>query len=113
MAQDDELILTLDSIRQHLLGDFSWTKTFISSLCSRAASPQSPTSNRPSAPTHHLKQCQYKVLGLGGDCTADEIRSAYRRLALQCHPDKLAQFDISPAAYRRLALQAYQTSPFP
>ncbi|KAK3042058.1 hypothetical protein RJ639_001760 [Escallonia herrerae] len=60
-----------------------------------------------------VKQCQYKVLGLGGDCTADEIRSAYRRLALQRHPDKLAQFGISPAAYRRLALQAYQTSPFP
>ncbi|KAK2994060.1 hypothetical protein RJ640_010689 [Escallonia rubra] len=60
-----------------------------------------------------VKQCQYKVLGLGGDCTADEIRSAYRRLALQHHPDKLAQFGISPAAYHRLALQAYQTSPFP
>ncbi|KAK3038464.1 hypothetical protein RJ639_029762 [Escallonia herrerae] len=58
-------------------------------------------------------KCQYKVLGLGGDCTADEIHSAYRRLALQRHPDKLAQFGISPAAYRWLALQAYQTSPFP
>ncbi|KAK2978252.1 hypothetical protein RJ640_016197 [Escallonia rubra] len=60
-----------------------------------------------------VKQCQYKVLGLGGDCTADEICSAYRRLAFQHHPDKLAQFGISPAAYRRPALQAYQTSPFP
>ncbi|KAK2984128.1 hypothetical protein RJ640_006281 [Escallonia rubra] len=38
-----------------------------------------------------MKQCQYKVLGLGGDCTAGEIRSAYRRLVLQRHPDKLAQ----------------------
>ncbi|KAK2968182.1 hypothetical protein RJ640_018275 [Escallonia rubra] len=38
------------------------------------------------------KRCQYKVLGLGGDCTADEIRSAYRRLAFQHRPDKLAQF---------------------
>ncbi|KAK2987841.1 hypothetical protein RJ640_010623 [Escallonia rubra] len=57
--------------------------------------------------------CQYKVLGLGGDCTAGEIRSAYRRLVLQRNPDKLAQFGISPAAYRRLSLQAYQTSPFP
>ncbi|KAK3033228.1 hypothetical protein RJ639_033108 [Escallonia herrerae] len=34
MAQDDELILTLDSIRQHLLGDFTCTETFISSLYS-------------------------------------------------------------------------------
>ncbi|KAK3041229.1 hypothetical protein RJ639_028489 [Escallonia herrerae] len=58
-------------------------------------------------------KCQYKVLGLGGDCTADEIRSAYHRLALQRHPDKLAQFGISPATYRWLAFQAYQTSPFP
>ncbi|KAK2976157.1 hypothetical protein RJ640_001085 [Escallonia rubra] len=47
-----------------------------------------------------VKQCQYKVLGLGGYCTADEICSAYRRLALQHHPDKLAQFGISPTAYR-------------
>ncbi|KAK2992376.1 hypothetical protein RJ640_018295 [Escallonia rubra] len=49
------------------------------------------------------KRCQYKVLGLGGDCTADEIRSAYRRLALQHHPDKFAQFSISPAAFQELA----------
>ncbi|KAK3041230.1 hypothetical protein RJ639_028490 [Escallonia herrerae] len=50
------------------------------------------------------KQCQYKVLGLGGDCTADEIRSAYHRLALlQHHPDKLAQFGISPTAFQELA----------
>ncbi|KAK2974548.1 hypothetical protein RJ640_007392 [Escallonia rubra] len=49
------------------------------------------------------KRCQYKVLGLGGDCTADEIRSAYRRLAIQRHPDKLAQFGVSPAAFQELA----------
>ncbi|KAK2982561.1 hypothetical protein RJ640_028728 [Escallonia rubra] len=49
------------------------------------------------------KRCQYKVLGLGGDCTADEIRSAYRRLALQRHPNKLAQFGVSPAAFQELA----------
>ncbi|KAK2991576.1 hypothetical protein RJ640_013836, partial [Escallonia rubra] len=43
------------------------------------------------------KRCHYEVLGLGLDCTADEIRSAYRRLALQRHPDKLAQSGVSPA----------------
>ncbi|KAK3026425.1 hypothetical protein RJ639_041437 [Escallonia herrerae] len=43
MAQDDELILTLDSIRQHLLGDFSCTETFISSLYSRCCT--SPVSD--------------------------------------------------------------------
>lgn len=37
------------------------------------------------------KRCLYEVLGLSRDCTADEIRSAYKRLALQRHPDKLVQ----------------------
>ncbi|KAK2983915.1 hypothetical protein RJ640_000934 [Escallonia rubra] len=49
------------------------------------------------------KRCQYKVLGLGSDCTANEIRFAYRRLALQRHPDKLAQFSVFPAAFQELA----------
>ncbi|KAK3015578.1 hypothetical protein RJ639_007751 [Escallonia herrerae] len=50
------------------------------------------------------KRCQYKVLGPGGDCTADEIRSAYHRLALlQHHQDKLAQFGVSPTAFQELA----------
>ncbi|KAK2994688.1 hypothetical protein RJ640_026167 [Escallonia rubra] len=47
MAQDDDLILTLDSIRQHLLGDFSWTETFISSLYSPCCT--SPVSDIQSA----------------------------------------------------------------
>ncbi|KAK3038014.1 hypothetical protein RJ639_029965 [Escallonia herrerae] len=47
MAQDDELILTLDSIRQHLPGDFSWTETFISSLYSPCCT--SPVSDIQSA----------------------------------------------------------------
>jgi molecular chaperone DnaJ len=29
----------------------------------------------------------YKVLGLSRDASDDEIRKAYRRLALECHPD--------------------------
>ncbi|KAK7330294.1 hypothetical protein VNO77_24484 [Canavalia gladiata] len=41
------------------------------------------------------KRCHYEVLGLSRDCTPDEIRSAYRRLALQRHPDKLVQSGIS------------------
>ncbi|KAK2968949.1 hypothetical protein RJ640_029756 [Escallonia rubra] len=41
-------------------------------------------------------RCHYEVLGLGRDYTADEIRSAYCRLALQRHPDKLSQFGFSP-----------------
>ncbi|OIW18519.1 hypothetical protein TanjilG_13271 [Lupinus angustifolius] len=41
------------------------------------------------------KRCHYEVLGVSLDSTADEIRSAYRRLALQRHPDKLVQSGIS------------------
>ncbi|KAK2973351.1 hypothetical protein RJ640_015106 [Escallonia rubra] len=41
-------------------------------------------------------RCHYEVLGLGRDYIADEIRSAYCRLALQRHPDKLSQFGFSP-----------------
>ncbi|KAK2973621.1 hypothetical protein RJ640_022269 [Escallonia rubra] len=67
-------------------------------------SDQKPRLVLKKGPVRRVKQCQYKVLGLGGDCTAGEIRSAYHRLVLQCHPDKLAQFRISPAAYRRLSL---------
>ncbi|XP_010416275.1 PREDICTED: DNAJ protein JJJ1 homolog [Camelina sativa] len=35
------------------------------------------------------KRCHYEVLGISKESSPDEIRSAYRRLALQRHPDKL------------------------
>ncbi|KAF5933933.1 hypothetical protein HYC85_030104 [Camellia sinensis] len=44
------------------------------------------------------KRCLYEVLGLPRDCTSDEIRSAYRKLALQRHPDKLVQSGLSSSA---------------
>nr|XP_043615020.1 DNAJ protein JJJ1 homolog [Erigeron canadensis] len=43
------------------------------------------------------KRCLYEVLGLKRDCTSDEIRSAYRKLALQRHPDKLIKSGITEA----------------
>ncbi|XP_007037564.2 PREDICTED: DNAJ protein JJJ1 homolog [Theobroma cacao] len=43
------------------------------------------------------KRCLYEVLGLSRDCTQDEIRSAYKKLALQRHPDKLVQSGLSQA----------------
>lgn len=43
------------------------------------------------------KRCLYEVLGLSKDCSPDEIRSAYRKLALQRHPDKLVQSGLSQA----------------
>lgn len=43
------------------------------------------------------KRCLYEVLGVSREATADEIRSAYRRLALQRHPDKLVLSGVSEA----------------
>lgn len=34
------------------------------------------------------KRCYYEVLGLSRDCTDGEIKSAYRKLAFQYHPDR-------------------------
>ncbi|KAK6128147.1 hypothetical protein DH2020_038100 [Rehmannia glutinosa] len=57
------------------------------------------------------KRCLYEVLGLSRDCTADEIRSAYRRLALQRHPDKLVRSGVpeaeATAAFQEL-VNAYE-----
>ena len=41
------------------------------------------------------KRCHYEVLDLPQDCSPEEIRSSYRRLALQRHPDKLVKSGIS------------------
>ncbi|KAI8543186.1 hypothetical protein RHMOL_Rhmol08G0198400 [Rhododendron molle] len=50
------------------------------------------------SPPPSEKRCLYEVLGLRLDCTPDEIRSAYKKLALQRHPDKLVQSGLSSAA---------------
>ena len=34
------------------------------------------------------KEDYYKVLGIGRDVDGDEIKKAYRKLAMQCHPDR-------------------------
>ncbi|XP_068654635.1 DNAJ protein JJJ1 homolog [Aristolochia californica] len=41
------------------------------------------------------KRCLYEVLGLSRDCSPEEIRSAYKKLALQHHPDKLISSGVS------------------
>ncbi|KAI0523524.1 hypothetical protein KFK09_005919 [Dendrobium nobile] len=59
------------------------------------------------------KRCLYDVLSVSRDCSQEEIRSAYKRLALQLHPDKLAQSGATngagdaTAAFQEL-LHAYE-----
>ena len=40
------------------------------------------------APRARFEKDYYAVIGVGPEATADEIRRAYRRLALECHPDR-------------------------
>ncbi len=48
----------------------------------------------------------YAVLGIERDATADQVRSAYRKGALRCHPDKVAadKRDAAHAQFQELAL---------
>ncbi|XP_022939379.1 chaperone protein DnaJ-like isoform X1 [Cucurbita moschata] len=39
----------------------------------------------------------YTILGVGSDCSAEEIRRAYRRLAMRWHPDRWARRRAAPA----------------
>ncbi|KAM4809616.1 dnaJ homolog subfamily C member 21 [Rhinophrynus dorsalis] len=52
-------------------------------------------------------RCHYEVLGVSRDCTDDDLKKAYRKLALRWHPDKnlenaeeaAEQFKLIQAAY--------------
>jgi DnaJ like chaperone protein len=45
----------------------------------------------------------YKVLGVSPDATDDEVKRAYRKLALEHHPDKVAALgeDVRKAAEKK------------
>jgi hypothetical protein len=54
-------------------------------------------------------QAAFSVLGLRAPCTVEDIKAAYRRRALEVHPDRggtPADFQAVEAAYRRLLREA-------
>ncbi|KAF9675243.1 hypothetical protein SADUNF_Sadunf09G0011800 [Salix dunnii] len=56
-------------------------------------------------------RCHYEVLGISRDSSPEEIRSAYKKLALRRHPDKLVQSGVSQAeatAQFQELVQAYE-----
>lgn len=53
-----------------------------------------------------LRKDYYKILGLTKDCNDADIKKAYRKLALQYHPDKNAGDDKAEARFKEIG-EAY------
>ncbi|GAB2270103.1 hypothetical protein Dimus_005016 [Dionaea muscipula] len=91
------LLKLLCSIHHHLLHRI---QHFLLHHLRRRRRPQASSTTDVTLPppmSTTQKRCLYEVLGLPQSCTQDEIRTAYKKLALQRHPDKLVQSGISAA----------------
>ena len=55
-----------------------------------------------------MKQDFYVVLGVQRDCTEAEIKKAYRKLAMECHPDR-NNGDKAAEEHLKVINQAYST----
>lgn len=54
-------------------------------------------------------KCHYEILGVSADCTADDLKKAYRKLALEWHPDKnLHRLNEATETFQFIQ-QAYET----
>jgi molecular chaperone DnaJ len=53
------------------------------------------------------QQDYYEILGVARDCTADQIKSAYRKAALKWHPDRNPENKAEAEENFRLASEAY------
>src|SRR5437868_2609986 len=53
------------------------------------------------------KRDYYEVLGLSRECTSEEVKKAYRKLAVQFHPDKNPGSKHAEDKFKELS-EAYQ-----
>jgi len=53
-------------------------------------------------------KCHYEILGLSSDCSSDDLKKAYRKLALEWHPDKNLERLSEATETFQLIQQAYE-----